>query len=53
MMKLSLILSLSLFVLGAVVGCGDGRPDPRDNPDFNAETLDNPGAVKMPAPVQR
>ncbi len=51
MFKLSLTFALSCMFLAAVIGCGDGKPDPRDNPDFNAETLDNPGAVKMPVKV--
>jgi hypothetical protein len=52
MSKVKLLLPLFALVLGIIVGCGDGRPDPRDNPDFQHETLDNPAAVKMPAPVR-
>lgn len=31
-------------------GCGGGQPDPRENPDFNEEVLDNPGAVELAPP---
>jgi hypothetical protein len=40
------LLALSLCIVSASAGC-NRKPDPRDNPDFNNEALEDPGKIKM------
>lgn len=39
-------LSLALLFVLASVGC-NGKPDPRDSPDFNEAAIEDPSAIKM------
>ncbi len=41
------LLSIFVVICCLSVGCGDGRPDPRANPDFNEESMTDPGSVKL------
>jgi hypothetical protein len=41
------LLTLCAVLFCVATGCGDSRPDPRANPDFNEEAMNNPGSVKM------
>lgn len=36
---------LLLIPMGFAVGCGSGRPNPKNSPDFNQESYDNVDAV--------
>lgn len=49
-----LIQSIVYFALPLtlvfVLGCGEGRPDPRENPDFNEEALNDPGSIELDTP---
>jgi hypothetical protein len=39
--------ALPLVMAISFVGCGESRPDPRENPDFDEEVLNDPGKVEM------
>lgn len=41
-----LMLSIALLFAIVSVGC-NGKPDPRDSPDFNEAALEDPSAIKM------
>ncbi len=43
--KLALCLLLATFTVS--VGC-NSKPDPRDNPDFNEASAEDPMAIEMP-----
>jgi hypothetical protein len=44
------LIVCSLLVTSFAVGCGDSRPDPRANPDFNEAAMEDPMSVKMDKP---
>ncbi len=46
-MRFFMLLTLAFFSYLIAPGCGDGRPDPRDNPDFDEEAFNDPDAIKM------
>lgn len=46
-MRFFMLLTLAFFSYLAAPGCGDGRPDPRANPDFDEEGYNNPADVKL------
>lgn len=46
MLKYMFALMFTVICLGTV-GCGDSRPDPRANPDFNEADMDDPSLSKM------
>ncbi len=43
----SAMLALFACACLASVGCGESRPDPRENPNFNEAALEDPGSVKL------
>jgi hypothetical protein len=44
------LIACCLVVTAFAVGCGDSRPDPRANPDFNEAAMEDPMSVKMDTP---
>ena len=44
-MRTLLMLLSVLIPLTFLAGCGERRPDPRANPDFDEEALDDPSVV--------
>ena len=45
-LKYTFAVLFAVICLGAV-GCGESRPDPRDNPDFNEAGMNDPSVYKM------
>jgi|GEM_PF-2011287 len=45
-LKYAFAVLFAVICLGAV-GCGESRPDPRDNPDFNEAGMNDPSVYKM------
>lgn len=46
-MKWLFALIVGFAPLLVSVGCGDSRPDPRANPDFDEEAYSDPGAAAL------
>jgi len=46
-MRNFLLAILVCFPLTFALGCGSGRPDPRDNPDFDEESYQDVDALDM------
>lgn len=49
MYKWFALLALACAVLLAP-GCGSGRPDPEDNPDFRPQSAEDPMQADLPPP---
>lgn len=47
MRKTIFTLILVPFLTVLTLGCGPSRPDPRENPDFNEDALNDPDAIQM------
>jgi hypothetical protein len=45
-LKYTFAILFAVVCLGAV-GCGESRPDPRANPEFNEAGMDDPSQYKM------
>jgi hypothetical protein len=45
-----LLILCGLLAIPFAVGCGDSRPDPRANPDFNEAAMEDPMSVKLDTP---
>lgn len=44
------LIGCSLLFAALSVGCGESRPDPRANPDFNEAAMEDPMSVKLDKP---
>jgi hypothetical protein len=45
-LKYAFAALFTMICLGAI-GCGESRPDPRANPNFNEADMDDPSLSKM------